>query len=101
MIPEARNQSGVSMPVDVEDMQTAAAMLAAGGLKPQDISVALRIDVGQVRAWLLPPAHTVPGALRHKPPISSDQSGLLMPQPRTAKAWSVVGAQLDLITVEP
>ena len=52
MIPEARNQLGVSMPVDVEDMQTAAAMLAAGGLKPRDISVALRVNVEQVRAWL-------------------------------------------------
>ena len=36
------------------DMRTVAAILAAGGLKPQDISVALRVDVGQVRAWLSP-----------------------------------------------
>lgn len=52
MIPEARNQSGVSMPVDVEDMQTAAAMLAAGGLKPWDIAAAIRVDIAQVKAWL-------------------------------------------------
>ena len=52
MIPEARNQSGVSMPVDVSHMRTAAAMLAAGGLKLRDIAVAFRINVEQVRAWL-------------------------------------------------
>lgn len=27
------------------DMQTAAAMMAAGGLKPQDIAATLRLDV--------------------------------------------------------
>ena len=46
------------------DMRTAAAVLAAGGLKPQDISVALRVAVGQVRAWLsLPHASVRPPAV--------------------------------------
>ena len=58
MIPEARNQSGVSMPVDVEDMRTATAMLAAGGLKPLDIASALRVDVKQVTSWLSLPTHS-------------------------------------------
>ena len=62
MIPEARNQSGVSMPVDVEDMRTATAMLAASGLKPLDIADALRVDVNQVRAWLLPPSRLLNSA---------------------------------------
>ena len=58
MIPEARNQSGVSMPVDVEDMRTATAMLAASGLKPLDIASALRVDIKQVTSWLSLPAHS-------------------------------------------
>ena len=58
MIPKARNQSGVCMPVGVEDLQAAAAMLAAGGLTPRDIAAALRINVEQVRTWLSPPSRS-------------------------------------------